>query len=107
LYSSCARIPTPFFFFKRFFPIQKPSRNTTPGSEDFPWETAEKRPIISSEAIEKGEDYWIDERDLVKEKERQEAIKNRLASFSFRKSDSYDVHEAVHHSNKTPVFCCF
>lgn len=51
-----------------------------PGSEDFPWETAEKRPIITAEAIEQGEDYWIDERDLAKERARQEAIQNRLVS---------------------------
>ncbi len=65
---------------KLHVPIQKGNRNTLPGSEDFPWETAEKRPIITSEAIEKGEDYWIDERDLAKERVRQEAIKNRLVS---------------------------
>lgn len=58
---------------------KKGNRNTLPGPEDFPWETAEKRPIITSEAIEKGEDYWIDEPDLQKERARQQAIKNRLA----------------------------
>lgn len=60
--------------------MQKGNRNTVPGSEDFPWETAEKRPIITAEAIEQGEDYWIDERDLAKERARQEAIQNRLVS---------------------------
>jgi len=58
--------------------LQKGSR-TTAAEEDFPWETAEKRPFISSKAIEKGEDYWIDGRDLEKEEARQQAVKNRLA----------------------------
>ena len=57
--------------------LQKGSR-TTAAEEDFPWETAEKRPFISSKAIEKGEDYWIDGRDLEKEEARQQAVKNRL-----------------------------
>mmetsp|Transcript_6416 Transcript_6416/g.9373 ORF Transcript_6416/g.9373 Transcript_6416/m.9373 type:complete len:183 (+) Transcript_6416:44-592(+) len=67
--------------------VRQPRRNlkkkkgsrTTAAEEDFPWDTAEKRPFISSKAIEKGEDYWIDGRDLEKEEARQQAVKNRLA----------------------------
>eukprot|EP00978_Attheya_sp_CCMP212_P014392 scaffold36555_cov51-Attheya_sp.AAC.9 len=40
------------------------------------WET---RPLIKSEAVEAGEDYWIDEFDLQKSLERQHAIQNRKA----------------------------
>ncbi|KAI2490115.1 hypothetical protein MHU86_24465 [Fragilaria crotonensis] len=43
------------------------------------WEAAELRPLISSAAIEAGEDYWIDEKDLEKSQARDQAIKNRKA----------------------------
>jgi hypothetical protein len=33
--------------------------------DDFPWESAESRPLISSKKIELGEDYWVDEQDMI------------------------------------------
>ena len=58
---------------------QRRTRRERKGSdgEDFPWETAESRPLVLSSAIEAGEDYWIDEKDLEEAKKREEAIKNR------------------------------
>jgi hypothetical protein len=53
------------------------NKQLTTRETEFPWETAESRPIVSSRLKEAGEDYWIDEEDLVKSLERQEAIKNR------------------------------
>ena len=38
--------------------------------DDFPWDTAESRPLIKSEAQELGEDYWIAEEDLKKVQDR-------------------------------------
>mmetsp|Transcript_18792 Transcript_18792/g.26501 ORF Transcript_18792/g.26501 Transcript_18792/m.26501 type:complete len:172 (+) Transcript_18792:222-737(+) len=46
--------------------------------EDF-WETADRRPLVSAEAREAGEDYWIDEKDLQESLLREQAIKNRKA----------------------------
>jgi hypothetical protein len=40
-------------------------------AEDAFWETAELRPLIKSDAQERGEDYWIDEAELEKERERR------------------------------------
>jgi len=37
----------------------------------------ETRPLVRSISVEAGEDYWIDEDDLRKSLERQQAIKNR------------------------------
>jgi len=37
------------------------------------------RPIVRANAIEAGEDYWIDEADLKKSIERDQAIQNRKA----------------------------
>jgi hypothetical protein len=34
------------------------------------WETAEFRPLVSSRSKELGEDYWIDEKDLERERQR-------------------------------------
>jgi len=45
--------------------------------EQFPWDTAESRPIVSSKSREAGEDYWIDEEELQKSIQRKQAIKNR------------------------------
>ena len=45
--------------------------------DDSVWESAELRPLIASTAIEAGEDYWIDEKDLEASRAREEAIKNR------------------------------
>lgn len=45
----------------------RPFQNT---QDDFPWETAESRPLIKAEAREQGEDYWIDEEELKKLEER-------------------------------------
>ena len=47
--------------------------------DNFPWDTAESRPLVASRSKEAGEDYWIDEKDLEEEKQRQEAIANRKA----------------------------
>jgi hypothetical protein len=46
-------------------------------SEQFPWDTAESRPLVSSKSKEAGEDYWIDDKDLEKSIQRKQAIKNR------------------------------
>lgn len=43
------------------------------------WKTSEKRPLIRSERIESGEDYWIDEKDLIKAFEQEKAVRNRKA----------------------------
>mmetsp|Transcript_32822 Transcript_32822/g.59457 ORF Transcript_32822/g.59457 Transcript_32822/m.59457 type:complete len:137 (-) Transcript_32822:661-1071(-) len=48
-------------------------------SEQFPWDTAESRPLVSSKSREAGEDYWIDDEDLEKSIQRKQAIKNRKA----------------------------
>jgi uncharacterized DUF497 family protein len=48
-------------------------------SEQFPWDTAESRPLVSSKSKEAGEDYWIDDKDLEKSIQRKQAIKNRKA----------------------------
>ena len=45
----------------------------------FDWENAPSRPLVASIQKESGEDYWIDEKDLKAEEERQLAIKNRKA----------------------------
>lgn len=45
--------------------------------EEFPWETAESRPIVSSKSKEAGEDYWIDDKDLERSIQRKQAIRNR------------------------------
>lgn len=39
----------------------------------------ETRPLVRSKSIEAGEDYWIDEADLQKYTQREQAIKNRKA----------------------------
>lgn len=43
--------------------------------DDFPWDTAESRPLITANAIEAGEDYWIDEEELKKQEERRKPPK--------------------------------
>lgn len=43
--------------------------------DDFPWDTAESRPLITANAIEAGEDYWIDEEELKKQEERSKPPK--------------------------------
>jgi hypothetical protein len=43
----------------------------------FPWETAESRPMVTTIQQEMGEDYWIDQEELKKVEERQEALKRR------------------------------
>jgi len=40
-------------------------------------ENIETRPLVRSVSVEAGEDYWIDEEDLRKSLEREQAIKNR------------------------------
>eukprot|EP00428_Durinskia_dybowskii_P014696 CAMPEP_0170207682 /NCGR_PEP_ID=MMETSP0116_2-20130129/3420_1 /TAXON_ID=400756 /ORGANISM="Durinskia baltica, Strain CSIRO CS-38" /LENGTH=164 /DNA_ID=CAMNT_0010458143 /DNA_START=134 /DNA_END=628 /DNA_ORIENTATION=+ len=56
----------------------RPGGITTPAME-FPWDTAESRPLVKSVSREVGEDYWIDEQDLAKFELQQQAIKNRKA----------------------------
>jgi hypothetical protein len=38
--------------------------------DDEQWETAELRPLVLSRSKELGEDYWIDEKDLQRERQR-------------------------------------
>eukprot|EP00547_Thalassionema_nitzschioides_P004916 CAMPEP_0194201810 /NCGR_PEP_ID=MMETSP0156-20130528/1980_1 /TAXON_ID=33649 /ORGANISM="Thalassionema nitzschioides, Strain L26-B" /LENGTH=163 /DNA_ID=CAMNT_0038927105 /DNA_START=116 /DNA_END=607 /DNA_ORIENTATION=- len=45
--------------------------------DDFPWDTAESRPLVQSSRIEAGEDYWIDEKELEESLKREEEAKNR------------------------------
>lgn len=45
------------------------SGSTSNKEDDFPWDTAESRPLIKSSAQESGEDYWIDEEELRKVQE--------------------------------------
>jgi hypothetical protein len=45
--------------------------------QEFPWETAESRSLVSSRSKEAGEDYWIDEDDLLRSIQKKQAIKNR------------------------------
>jgi hypothetical protein len=73
---------------------QRRTRRERKGSdgEDFPWETAESRPLVLSSAIEAGEDYWIDEKDLEEAKKREEAMKNR---------------KVRNHSTRASQFCPF
>ena len=57
--------------------LQTPSRQQ---HEDFPWDTAESRTIISAAAREAGEDYWIDVEELKRIEEvqrKQRRIKPR------------------------------
>mmetsp|Transcript_31107 Transcript_31107/g.51378 ORF Transcript_31107/g.51378 Transcript_31107/m.51378 type:complete len:168 (-) Transcript_31107:84-587(-) len=58
---------------------QKNEPQVGDGENDFPWETAESRPLIPSTAIEAGEDYWIDDKDLEKAQTREQAVQNRKA----------------------------
>lgn len=57
---------------------QKPGSITTP-AQQFPWDTTESRPLVKSVSREAGEDYWIDEQDLAKFEQQQQAIQNRKA----------------------------
>jgi len=43
------------------------------------WINSEKRPLLRSQAIEAGTDYWMDERDLQMSLKQEEAIRNRKA----------------------------
>jgi hypothetical protein len=38
------------------------------------WDQAEVRPLISDKAVEQGQDYWIDEAELAKERERKQRM---------------------------------
>jgi hypothetical protein len=53
------------------------TENSEASTDDFPWDTAESRPLILSTAKEAGEDYWIDEAELERERMRKEQIKAR------------------------------
>lgn len=52
-----------------------PAGQKTPKEEEFPWDTAESRPMVTAQAIESGEDYWIDQKELKAQQERKEALK--------------------------------
>jgi len=45
--------------------------------DDFPWDTAEARPLVSANARLLGEDYWMDEEELRRAKEREAQIRAR------------------------------
>lgn len=45
--------------------------------DDFPWDTAEARPLVLSSAREAGEDYWIDPEDLRRAEEREALLRAR------------------------------
>lgn len=57
-------------------------RFPTSNQEEFPWDTAESRPLVSSKSKELGTDYWIAEEDLEKSIQRKQAIRNRKVSES-------------------------
>jgi hypothetical protein len=40
-------------------------------NDDELWETSEIRPLLADRAVELGQDYWIDEAELEKEKSKQ------------------------------------
>lgn len=52
--------------------------NSTNDGDEF-WDTSESRSIVSNVSVLQGDDYWIDEKDLKKSQEREQAIKNRIA----------------------------
>ena len=51
------------------------STRADPLGDDFPWDTAETRPLVLSSAREAGEDYWIDPEDLRRATERAGRIR--------------------------------
>ena len=53
------------------------SNNRDNNDDDFPWDTAESRPLIKAEAQEAGEDYWIAEEDLQKLQQAQAQARPR------------------------------
>jgi hypothetical protein len=53
------------------------TENSGVTADDFPWDTAESRPLILSTAKEAGEDYWMDEAEFERERMRKEQIKAR------------------------------
>ena len=56
-------------------PAGSSSTRADPLGDDFPWDTAEARPLVRSSAREAGEDYWIDPDDLRRATERAERIR--------------------------------
>jgi len=52
------------------------SGHLTP-AQSFDWESTESRPLVPSRRKEAGEDYWIDEKDLLKFEAEQQAMKDR------------------------------
>mmetsp|Transcript_4290 Transcript_4290/g.12257 ORF Transcript_4290/g.12257 Transcript_4290/m.12257 type:complete len:182 (-) Transcript_4290:152-697(-) len=48
------------------------SNDNTNTNDDFPWDTVESRPIVSSISKEYGEDYWIDQKDIEREQQRKQ-----------------------------------
>ena len=70
--------------------------------QEFPWETAESRSLVSSRSKEAGEDYWIDEDDLLKSIQRTQAIKNRKVRVTLYCYSIYFV--ALSFSPHVPIY---
>lgn len=75
---------------KHIFPItllllqrrRNPQKGKNPSStpaQNFPWDTTESRPLVKSVSREAGEDYWMDQDELAKFEQQQQAIQNRKA----------------------------
>ena len=52
------------------------------GDNDYDADEIEIRPIRRKDAVQAGMDYWIDDSDFEREKQRRIAIKNRKVSMS-------------------------
>jgi hypothetical protein len=63
------------------------STTSTSSTSDFPWETAESRPLVSANAREAGEDYWIDMEELQRQQEKEAATRKRRAEQPGQMSD--------------------
>jgi len=46
---------------------------------DYIWVNSERRPLLRSQAIEAGTDFWMEEKDLQMSLEQEKAIRNRKA----------------------------
>eukprot|EP00970_Alexandrium_tamarense_P003633 scaffold570_cov169-Alexandrium_tamarense.AAC.15 len=54
--------------------------NSSNAEDDF--DDVETRPIRRRDAVEAGLDYWMDDGDLERERQRRIAVKNRKGSFN-------------------------
>ena len=50
------------------------------GEEEFDWDGAETKPLISATATERGQVYWVDQEEATKFAIREEALKVREGS---------------------------